>query len=88
MNKLELIDKIAKELELTIKDTSNVVNLLFKYILEDINNGNNVTISNFGTFSRSFVKAHDLFNPKTGETIHVKDNYRINFKPSKNKMEK
>lgn len=87
MNKLELIDKISKELNTTKKETALIVNSFLSFILEDLENGNNVTISNFGTFSRTYVKPHDLFNPKTGETIHVEGNYRINFKPSKRKTE-
>ena len=53
-------------------------------VVGDLQKGDKVVLSNFGTFKTKDSKPISLKNPKTGKEIPVPAKTRIRFKPSKN----
>lgn len=84
MTKLELIDQVSKETNMTKKDTATIINKFLELIKKDILDGNKVVISNFGTFYKKDVEAFKLYNPQNGEEMLVENMIRIYFSSSKN----
>ncbi|MFB7121835.1 HU family DNA-binding protein [Bacillus tropicus] len=71
MNKTELIQKIAMELELTKKDASLAVDAVFQSIQHALQNGDNVQLIGFGTFEVRERAAREGRNPHTGEALTI-----------------
>lgn len=77
MNKAELITKLADECDLSQKDARGVVEALFGteprqgIIANELEAGNKVQITGFGTFEVRDRKARTGRNPRTGETIQI-----------------
>ncbi|CEN52800.1 MULTISPECIES: HU family DNA-binding protein [Capnocytophaga] len=83
MNKSELIRKVAERSEVSIKETSKIVEFLFQEISEGLKN-EDVIIKDFGTFKKSIRKARKGRNPNTGEILNIPEKEVVSFKPSKN----
>ena len=77
MNKTELVDKVAKKTGLTLKDAKIVVDAIFStvpkegIIASELNRGNKVQITGFGTFQIRKRKKREGRNPQTGEPIQI-----------------
>jgi len=77
MNKAELIAKLAEDCELSQKDAKGVVEALFGteprqgIIANQLEAGNKVQITGFGTFEVRGRKARTGRNPRTGESIEI-----------------
>lgn len=77
MNKTELIEKIAKKTGLTLKDSKNVIDVIFStipkqgIIANELKSGRKVQITGFGTFVVRKRKKREGRNPQTGETIQI-----------------
>ena len=85
MTKAELIEKIAKDADIT-KATAKVA---FDSALDAIKSGlkkknSKVTLVGFGTFKTVYRKTRMGRNPQTGEKIKIKGRNAVTFKPSKN----
>ena len=50
MNKSQLIERIAKEEGITIKNAANVVNVVFDSMADSLAKGDRVEIRGFGSF--------------------------------------
>jgi integration host factor subunit beta len=88
MNKSQLIERIAKEEGITIKNAASVVNVVFDSMAESLSKGDRVEIRGFGSFK---VKSYDSYqgrNPKTGEIIQVKEKKLPYFKVGKEMKER
>ena len=71
MNKLELIDTLKVECQISKKEAATVVDLFFDKILSALAEGDRVEIRGLCSV---FVKEYDSYlgrNPKTGETVTV-----------------
>ena len=71
MTKAELVEEIAKSVELSKKDAERIVNTVFDCIIEALHNGEKIELRGFGSFRLRERKARIGRNPKTGETAHV-----------------
>jgi integration host factor subunit beta len=71
MNKSELIDALSKKENLTERQATDVVNLIFKGFTEELKNGGRIEIRGFGSFVVRNYGSYTGRNPKTGGTIQV-----------------
>ncbi|MBA7524443.1 DNA-binding protein HU-beta [subsurface metagenome] len=71
MNKGELIDKVASEIECTKVETKRTVECIIKNITDCLAKGDSVLLVGFGTFGIRKSVARMARNPRTGEKISV-----------------
>ncbi len=88
MNKSELIEALSLEKDLTHKRAEDIVNLIFNSMTDELGNNGRIEIRGFGSFVVKEYKAYTGRNPKTGETIHVKDKKLPFFKVGKELRER
>lgn len=84
MNKKEIIKAVALNQDVTMKDCELVINALFEEITKNLENGESVVLSNFGTFEVRKRKARNGINPANGESILIPEQKTVAFKPGKN----
>ena len=75
-----MIEVLANQTGLTKADVERVFNGTFDLFKSELEKGNNVTVSGFGTFKISERAARDGRNPQTGETIHIAASKSVSFK--------
>ena len=80
MKKSEMIEVLANQTGLTKADVERVFNGTFDLFKRELEKGNNVAVSGFGTFKISERAARDGRNPQTGETIHIAASKSVSFK--------
>ena len=71
MNKLELINNLKEECQISKKEAAIIVDLFFNKISEALAEGDRVEIRGLCSF---FVKEYESYqgrNPKTGERVQV-----------------
>lgn len=83
MNKTQLIAEMAKQSELTKKDSQAALTSIQKVITKSLSEGDQVQINGFGTFALSYYPAHTGRNPQTGEAIEIEGANKAVFKPAK-----
>ena len=71
MNKGDLVEKIASEVGLTKRTSSEAVGAITSVITEALARGEKVTLVGFGTFQVVERKARRGRNPQTGQTIEI-----------------
>ena len=72
MNKSDVIMALAEKKNLTEKQASDVVNLMFKGFINEFKKGGRIEIRGFGSFIVREYKAYKGRNPKTGKAVEVK----------------
>ena len=75
MNKTELIDALAAEVNLSKADAGRAVEALFGdsgLIAKEMKAGSRVQITGFGTFQAKQRAAREGRDPRTGATIQIK----------------
>lgn len=82
MEKYNLIEKVAAELNLTKKDATKVIDVVFKSAAEGLTAGEVVKVSGFGTFVVKTKAERKGVNPKTKEAIVVPATKVVGFKPA------
>jgi integration host factor subunit beta len=88
MNKSQLIERIAKEEGITIKNAANVVNVVFDSMADSLSKGDRVEIRGFGSFKVKSYNSYQGRNPKTGEIIQVREKKLPYFKVGKEMKER
>ncbi len=83
MIKADLINKIAKEMEISKQEAETGVNLFFQTIKEAIQNGEEIELRGFGSFRFRHRGARSGRNPRTGKPVQVPSKKILYFKPSK-----
>ena len=83
MNKADLIEMVAGELDESKAGAERAVNAVFNSIQKGVKKDKACTIIGFGTFSVKKRKARTGRNPQTGEAIKIKASKSVGFKPSK-----
>lgn len=71
MNKSDLIDAVSKKENLTERQATDIVNLIFKSFGELLTKGGRIEIRGFGSFVVRNYGSYAGRNPKTGGTIQV-----------------
>lgn len=71
MNKAQLVEQLATELEMTKADCERVIDGTLDIIRKAVKKGDDVTMVGFGTFTRSKRKARTGRNPQTGASIKI-----------------
>ena len=72
MNKLELINTLRNECQISKKEAATVVDLFFNEIANSLAKGDRVEIRGLCSFYIKKYKAYAGRNPKTGEKVKVK----------------
>ncbi len=83
MNKTELVAAVAQKSGLTKKDAERVVNATLDTIVENLQNGEKVSLSGFGIFEVKDREARIGRNPRTKEAIEIPATRLPGFKASK-----
>lgn len=83
ITKADLAKHVEKELKCSRRISLRLINSIFHYIEQHLEDGNRVHLSPFGTFETRHRAAHRGKNPKTGETFHVKARRAVVFKPGR-----
>lgn len=94
MNKTEMAQKLAKKTGLTQSAALDVVDAIFStesgegIIAVELDAGNKVTISGFGTFATKSRAARKGRNPATGAEINIPARKYAHFSPAKGLKER
>ena len=88
MNKSELIAAAAERSGITKKDAEQVIGAAFDVIIAQLQKGEKVQISGFGTFEVKERKERVGRNPLTGEAVQIPANKVPAFKVSSTLKEK
>lgn len=83
MIKADLINKIAKEMNISKQEAETGVNLFFETIKEAILRGEEIELRGFGSFRFRQRRARAGRNPRTGKPVEVPPKKVLYFKPSK-----
>jgi DNA-binding protein HU-beta len=72
MNKAELIEKIAKDADISKAAATRALDSTVKSVTQALKKGDVVTLVGFGSFYVGERKARTGRNPRTGEAIKIK----------------
>lgn len=71
VNKDALVDAISTKTEMSKKDVETVIDMLVDKVTEELQAGNKVTLTGFGTFRVSARAAREGINPQTKAKIQI-----------------
>ncbi len=83
ITKSGLVDALAERLDMTKREVESVVDGYVAEITSQLQSGNEVTLTGFGTFKVSDRAARQGVNPKTGEKIQIAATKVPKFKAGK-----
>lgn len=82
IKRIDLADKVQRKLGLSKADSSQMVDQIFALITDSLTSGENVKLSNFGTFQLKDMASRIGRNPKTNEVVPIPPRRAVTFKPS------
>jgi len=88
MNKTDLVADLAKEADLPLRKSAEIVNLVFETMSTALITGERIEVRGFGSFQVRQYKDYAGWNPKTGEKIAVSKKKLPFFKVGKELREK
>ncbi len=71
MNKAQLVEQLASQLELTKADCERIIDCTIDVVKKAVKKGDDVTLVGFGTFTKSKRKPRTGRNPQTGAAIKI-----------------
>src|ERR1035438_5516346 len=83
MTKAELIEEVASAVEMTRKDSEQIVDTIFDSIVQALRSGDKIEVRGFGSFRTRKRQPRIGRNPKTGAKVDVPAKRIPFFKPSK-----
>ncbi|HEY7583944.1 MAG TPA: HU family DNA-binding protein [Acidimicrobiia bacterium] len=89
MNKTEMAQKLARKIDMTQAAAAEIIDAIFDtdpgkgIIAVELDAGDKVTISGFGTFSTKSRSARKGRNPATGAEISIPARKYVHFAPAK-----
>lgn len=83
MNKQQLIEAIANEVEVTKATAAGCLDAFVNTITKVLKKKGEVRLVGFGTFTSASRKATTGRNPQTGEAIKIAASVQPKFKPGK-----
>ena len=78
----DIIEAISDNVGISLQDSSLIIEEIFEFILTELEKGDDVKISSFGTFSVRHKKARVGRNPKTGIEVPIKERNVVTFSSS------
>lgn len=82
MNKSQLINAVAEEVNLSKVEVKRVIDSLFNNIESNLNSDEKVVISGFGVFSITHSPERLGRNPRTGENVKITARRSVKFRSS------
>ena len=83
MTKSDLIDALAAKEDLTEKQATDIIKLIFTGFTDTLKKGDGIELRGFGSFSVRGYKSYKGRNPKTGENIDMRPKKLPFFKVGK-----
>ena len=71
MNKSELIEALAQEVDLPHREAAAVTNTIIETMIAALAKGDNIEIRGFGSFVIKNYRSYEGRNPKSGKKIEV-----------------
>lgn len=84
MNNKEFIATLAKNTGIGKEKTQTLVNAVIAAMSATFDDGDNVTVANFGTFEPKKRTERIIVNPSSGQHMLVPPKIVLNFKPAAN----
>ena len=78
----DIIEAISESVGLSLSDSSLIIEEIFEFILNELEKGDDVKISSFGTFSVRHKKSRIGRNPKTGVEVSITERNVVSFSSS------
>ena len=78
----DIIEAISENVGLSLSDSSQIIEEIFEFILTELEKGDDVKISSFGTFSVRHKKSRIGRNPKTGIEVPITERNVVTFSSS------
>ena len=78
----DIIESISENVGLSLSDSSYLIEEIFEFILKELENGDDVKISSFGTFSVRHKNSRIGRNPKTGVEVPITERNVVSFSSS------
>ena len=78
----DIIEAISDNVGLSLTDSSKIIEEIFEFILNELEKGDDVKISSFGTFSVRYKKSRIGRNPKTGIEVPITERNVVTFSSS------
>jgi len=88
MNKSELIEALAQEIGMPIRQASAILNTILETMMESLERGDSIEIRGFGSFVVKSYEPYTGRNPKTGQQIKVSPKKLPFFKVGKELKER
>jgi integration host factor subunit beta len=88
MNKSELIEALAQDINVPHREAAAITNTVIETMTEALANGESIEIRGFGSFVIKKYDSYEGRNPKTGKKIKVKPKKLPFFKVGKELREK
>ena len=82
MNKSDLVDSVASQLETSKADAGRAIEAVIASISQGLLEEQKVAISGFGTFTKKHRSARTGMNPATKQPIEIAESTTCSFKPS------
>lgn len=87
MNKKEIAESIYKKLEIKRFEAYSFIDLFVEAIVDCLESGEKVVISNFGTFKVVDRKKKKVISPKDNQSMVIPERKVVKFLPAKNLKE-
>ena len=88
MTKKDLANILNKNLGISLKETTKIVDKFFDIIVKNLSQGKDVKLPGFGSIKIQERKSRLGRNPTTGEPIQIGERRAIVFRPSKDLKKK
>ena len=82
MNNKEFAQRLVKKTGLSAKQITELQSALIDNVVEEVRQGNVVSLQGFGNFELKEKAARKMYNPTTQETIIIPARYTLGYKPS------
>ncbi|MBA3013450.1 MAG: integration host factor subunit beta [Proteobacteria bacterium] len=88
MNKSELIEALAQEMDMPLRQAGAILNTILETMMESLERGDSIEIRGFGSFVVKTYQPYTGRNPKTGQQIKVRPKKLPFFKVGKELKER
>lgn len=79
MDKRKLIRTLAERTQSSLSQTEQFVQQFCQLIAEELTNGNEIRLRNFGSWRVKTIKERMGRNPRNGEAVYIRERKKIVF---------